>query len=101
MFGGDSGKEWNASTPKSSCTGENQPILASVYPGGSEAAVAVVRKVLAKMSIPVTLLDATTLSQLRQDGHLQFMARREQIVVIGVVFQILGMKYCMESLLIR
>ncbi|CAK9166541.1 unnamed protein product, partial [Ilex paraguariensis] len=33
------------------------------------AAVAVVKEILRNMSIPVKLLDVTTLSQLRKDGH--------------------------------
>ncbi|KAL3508798.1 hypothetical protein ACH5RR_028199 [Cinchona calisaya] len=63
------GQEWYASTPKSSCTGETQPMFNSVYPGGSLPAVEVVKRVLTNMSTPVTLLDITTLSQLRKDGH--------------------------------
>ncbi|CAI9088867.1 OLC1v1023315C1 [Oldenlandia corymbosa var. corymbosa] len=62
------GKEWNPSTAKS-CIGETQPIMDSSYPGGSLPAVGVVKGMLANMSTPVTLLDITTLSQLRKDGH--------------------------------
>lgn len=62
-----SGKEWNKT--KSTCNAETQPIFATTYPGGSPAAVTVVKEVLSNMTAPVTLLDVTTLSQLRKDGH--------------------------------
>ncbi|XAR56424.1 hypothetical protein NMG60_11036902 [Bertholletia excelsa] len=62
------GKEWNASE-STTCRGETQPLSNSTYPGGEHPAVAVVKEVLNNMSNPVTLLDITTLSQLRKDGH--------------------------------
>ncbi|XP_010272740.1 PREDICTED: protein trichome birefringence-like 38 [Nelumbo nucifera] len=61
------GSEWNQ--PKMNCNGQTQPLNGSAYPGGSPPAVAVVKNVLSKMSNPVDLLDITTLSQLRKDGH--------------------------------
>ncbi|KAH7844176.1 hypothetical protein Vadar_025191 [Vaccinium darrowii] len=61
------GKEWNQSN--STCRGQEQPLNGTLYPGGPPPAVAVVKEVLGNMSSPVTLLDITTLSQLRKDGH--------------------------------
>ncbi|KAJ4981607.1 hypothetical protein NE237_032444 [Protea cynaroides] len=61
------GNDWNE--PKGTCKGQTQPVNGSTYPGGSPPAVAVVKRVLSKMSKPVELLDVTTLSQLRKDGH--------------------------------
>ncbi|KAF7112663.1 hypothetical protein RHSIM_RhsimUnG0206800 [Rhododendron simsii] len=61
------GKEWNQS--KSTCQGQNQPLSGPTYPDGPLPAAAVVKEVLGKMLSPVTLLDVTTLSQLRKDGH--------------------------------
>lgn len=63
----DSGQEWNES--KSTCVGQTQPINGSTYPGGSPPAVGIVKEVLSSMSTQVTLLDITTLSQMRKDGH--------------------------------
>ncbi|GLU15099.1 hypothetical protein SLE2022_316250 [Rubroshorea leprosula] len=63
-----SSREWNATTNKN-CKGETTPVNGSVYPGGTPPQVGVVKEVLSKMSKPVTLLDTTTLSQLRKDGH--------------------------------
>lgn len=63
-----SGSEWNA--PKgSTCNGESQPISGPVYPGAALPAVGVVKGVLSKMTTAVQLLDVTTLSALRKDGH--------------------------------
>ncbi|KAJ9153462.1 hypothetical protein P3X46_026897 [Hevea brasiliensis] len=61
------GEEWNET--KSTCIGETQPISGRTYPGGSPPAATVVKQVLSEMKIAVTLLDITTLSQLRKDGH--------------------------------
>ncbi|GFY99253.1 similar to TRICHOME BIREFRINGENCE-LIKE 37 [Actinidia rufa] len=61
------GKEWNET--KSTCKGQDQPLKGPSYPGGSPPAVTAVKEVLANMTKPVTLLDITTLSQLRKDGH--------------------------------
>ncbi|KAL0306612.1 UNVERIFIED_CONTAM: protein trichome birefringence-like 42 [Sesamum radiatum] len=62
------GIEWNASST-ASCNGETQPISGGVYPGGTLPAVAVVKGVLSNMTTAVRLLDVTTLSELRKDGH--------------------------------
>ncbi|KAL6314250.1 hypothetical protein AAG906_016451 [Vitis piasezkii] len=51
------------------CNGETKPIKGSRYPTGLPPEVGVVKEVLSKISKPVTLLDITTLSQLRKDGH--------------------------------
>ncbi|KAH9779309.1 PMR5N domain-containing protein [Citrus sinensis] len=61
------GQEWNES--KSTCVGQTQPINGSTYPGGSPPAVGIVKEVLSSMSTQVTLLDITTMSQMRKDGH--------------------------------
>ncbi|XP_073128779.1 protein trichome birefringence-like 37 [Henckelia pumila] len=60
------GNEWGS---KSNCGGEQQPINGSTYPGGTPPAVKVLKKVLNTLRQPVYLLDVTTLSQLRKDGH--------------------------------
>ncbi|CAL5393831.1 unnamed protein product [Camellia sinensis] len=62
------GTEWNESN-STTCKGQRQPLSGSLYPGGLPPPVAVVKEVLHSMSSPVTLLDITTLSQLRKDGH--------------------------------
>ncbi|WOH00791.1 hypothetical protein DCAR_0520166 [Daucus carota subsp. sativus] len=61
-------REWNG-TGSSNCKGETEPISGSIYPGGSEPGVAVVKQVVSNMSTTVGLLDVTRLSQLRKDGH--------------------------------
>ncbi|KAI4341138.1 hypothetical protein MLD38_025898 [Melastoma candidum] len=57
---------------KTSCIGETEPILGSTYPGGPHPAEVVLEKLLSKMKKPVHLLQVTTLSQLRKDGHPSF-----------------------------
>ncbi|KAF8409138.1 hypothetical protein HHK36_005211 [Tetracentron sinense] len=61
------GSEWNE--PTKNCHGQIQPINGSTYAAGSPPPVAVVKKVLSNMLKPADLLDVTTLSQLRKDGH--------------------------------
>ncbi|PON69837.1 Trichome birefringence-like family [Parasponia andersonii] len=63
-----SGAEWNKSK-STTCEGETEPVSGSTYPGSWPPAVAVVDQLLTKMSTPVRLLNITTLSQLRKDGH--------------------------------
>ncbi|KAL8507691.1 hypothetical protein ACS0TY_018291 [Phlomoides rotata] len=63
------GAEWTNASKGAMCNGETQPISGSVYPGGALPAVAVVKSVLSNMTVAVQLLDVTTLSQLRKDGH--------------------------------
>lgn len=62
------GEEWNE-LESTTCAEQTEPVSGSSYPGGSPPAVAVVKEVLRKMRTPVGLLDVTTLSQLRRDGH--------------------------------
>ncbi|KMT17043.1 hypothetical protein BVRB_2g041040 [Beta vulgaris subsp. vulgaris] len=62
------GKEWN-DTSAIGCSKETMPIKGSTYPGGETPALGVVKQVLSTISKPVYLLDITTLSQLRKDGH--------------------------------
>ncbi|KHN19645.1 hypothetical protein glysoja_042542 [Glycine soja] len=51
------------------CAGQTKPISGLRYPGGPNPAEVVLEKVLKAMQKPVYLLDITTLSQLRIDGH--------------------------------
>jgi len=44
-------------------------LIGSTYPGGLPPAVGVLKSVLSTIKKPVTLLDITTLSLLRKDGH--------------------------------
>ncbi|KAJ1383757.1 PMR5 N-terminal domain [Sesbania bispinosa] len=62
------GEEWNEAQ-STSCKGQTEPLRGSRYPSGSPRPVVIVKEVLANMSKSVTLLDVTTLSQLRKDGH--------------------------------
>ncbi|XP_021825090.1 protein trichome birefringence-like 43 [Prunus avium] len=60
--------EW--SDPKAiNCNAQSKPLSGPDYPGKAHPAEEVVEKVLRSMSKPVHLLDVTTLSQLRKDGH--------------------------------
>ncbi|KAJ7981884.1 Trichome birefringence-like family [Quillaja saponaria] len=61
------GEDWNEKS--ATCEGQTQPLNGSTYPAGLPPAVAVVKEVLANMTTHVPLLDITTLSQLRKDGH--------------------------------
>ncbi|KAK4386563.1 protein trichome birefringence-like 37 [Sesamum angolense] len=54
---------------RSTCLGEQRPIKGSTYPTRRPAAAVIVSKVLSTLRKPVYLLDVTTLSQLRKDGH--------------------------------
>ncbi|XVE86313.1 hypothetical protein DITRI_Ditri18aG0025800 [Diplodiscus trichospermus] len=60
--------QWGEPNAKN-CEGQTKPISGTNYPGGQHPAELVVEKVLRTMSIPVHLLNVTTLSQLRKDGH--------------------------------
>lgn len=62
-----SGSDWNE--PKASCRGQTRAVQGTKYPGGSNPAQVVVEQVLSQMSKPVYLLNVTSLSQLRKDGH--------------------------------
>lgn len=62
-----SGSEWKEAG--SSCQGETEAINGTKYEGGTTAGVDLVKKVIARMKVKVSLLDITRLSQLRKDGH--------------------------------
>ncbi|CAI9116212.1 OLC1v1017304C1 [Oldenlandia corymbosa var. corymbosa] len=62
------GEEWNEPGVRD-CSLERRPLNSSNYPGGMPLASSVVNDVLSKISKPVILLNITTLSQLRPDGH--------------------------------
>ncbi|XP_027340769.1 protein trichome birefringence-like 43 [Abrus precatorius] len=51
------------------CEGQTRPVLGLRYPGGSHPAELVLERVIGTMQKPVYLLNITTLSQLRKDGH--------------------------------
>ncbi|KAL5729931.1 Protein trichome birefringence-like 39 [Ranunculus cassubicifolius] len=61
------GKDWNK--PTNDCKGEKLPVFGMKYPAGLPPQAFVVNKVLSRIKKPVKLLDVTTLSQLRKDGH--------------------------------
>ena len=63
-----SGSLWNEPSAKT-CIRQKTPVPGSTYPGGLPPAVAVLKGVLRTIKTPVTLLDITTLSLLRKDGH--------------------------------
>ncbi|XP_019455246.1 PREDICTED: protein trichome birefringence-like 41 [Lupinus angustifolius] len=52
-----------------SCVRETTPVVGSSYPGGLPRAVSVLNSVLNTIKKPVSLLNITTLSLLRKDGH--------------------------------
>ncbi|XP_030520466.1 protein trichome birefringence-like 38 [Rhodamnia argentea] len=62
-------REWGDLRGKD-CRAQTRPLLQSSYPGGANPAEAIVEKVLSGMSKPVQLLNITTLSALRKDGHV-------------------------------
>ncbi|KAK7276792.1 hypothetical protein RIF29_17938 [Crotalaria pallida] len=62
------GAKWGEPGAKS-CEGQMRPVLGLEYEGGAHPAELVLEKVLGAMSKPVYLLNITTLSQLRKDGH--------------------------------
>ncbi|XP_073152414.1 protein trichome birefringence-like 38 [Henckelia pumila] len=65
------GADWNEPGVKN-CSMETTPIQGSTYPGGLPLAAKVVQGILVNDILPsknVHLLDITTLSQLRKDGH--------------------------------
>lgn len=61
------GRDWNE--PSQSCAREMQPFFGLRYPAGTPMASVVVNKVFSRIRVPVYLLDVTTLSQYRKDGH--------------------------------
>ncbi|XP_010670501.2 protein trichome birefringence-like 37 [Beta vulgaris subsp. vulgaris] len=62
------GKDWDEIGVRD-CSKETIPTKGSTYPSSVPPALEVVKQVLSTMSTPVYLLDITTLSQLRKDGH--------------------------------
>ncbi|CAA0833553.1 Protein trichome birefringence-like 38 [Striga hermonthica] len=65
------GRDWN-DPGTTDCSKETKPLNGSTYPGGEPQALHVLKQVLSSNvspSKPVRLLDITTLSQLRKDGH--------------------------------
>ncbi|KAK8712286.1 hypothetical protein V6N13_147526 [Hibiscus sabdariffa] len=73
FFQGISPSHYNASSwnePKQrSCLGQTRPLLGSSCPGRAPPALGVLKKALSTVRKGVTLLDITTLSSLRKDGH--------------------------------
>ncbi|ONI16580.1 hypothetical protein PRUPE_3G107900 [Prunus persica] len=65
-------REWGDSAKSETCFGQTAPVLGTQYPGGSHPAQVILERVLRTMSKPVYLLNITTLSQLRKDGHPSF-----------------------------
>ena len=63
-----SGKGWSKKGVIN-CGQEVTPVSGSIFPGGLPKASYVLNDVLKKIEKPVHLLDITTLSQLRKDGH--------------------------------
>ncbi|XP_075671489.1 protein trichome birefringence-like 43 [Castanea sativa] len=51
------------------CAGQTKPLLGNNYPGGPHPAELLLEKVISTMLKPVYVLNVTTLSQLRKDGH--------------------------------
>ncbi|KAK6933900.1 Trichome birefringence-like, N-terminal domain [Dillenia turbinata] len=62
------GAEWGDPTT-TGCSKETEPVKGSTYPGGLPRQQVVAEEVLKTITTPVTLLDVTTLSQLRKDAH--------------------------------
>ncbi|XP_048328083.2 protein trichome birefringence-like 43 [Ziziphus jujuba] len=63
--------DWGDTSAKG-CEGQIRPVPGPNYPAGPHPAQLILKKVLHSISKPVTLLDVTTLSQLRKDGHPSF-----------------------------
>lgn len=61
--------EWKTVAASRNCYGETSPIPGSSYPGPYPNQMKVVQNVVRDMVTPTHLLDITTLSQLRKDGH--------------------------------
>ncbi|CAK7325050.1 unnamed protein product [Dovyalis caffra] len=61
-------KEWGQ-PGVTNCGKETEPVSGSTYPGRSPLALQVLENVLSSIKKPVHLLNITTLSQLRKDGH--------------------------------
>ncbi|KAF8397267.1 hypothetical protein HHK36_016177 [Tetracentron sinense] len=62
--------EWSsAGSVSKNCYGETAPLGGETYPGAYPDQMRVVQGVMRGMSTPAYLLDITTLSELRKDGH--------------------------------
>ncbi|BAT88950.1 hypothetical protein LR48_Vigan09g007400 [Vigna angularis] len=64
----DNAEKWGEQAGQT-CLRESRPVLGSKYPGGAVPAELSLQKVIRSMKKTVELLDLTTLSQLRKDGH--------------------------------
>ncbi|KAF1898081.1 hypothetical protein Lal_00032845 [Lupinus albus] len=62
------GSLWDKPSAKS-CVRETTPVVGSSYQGGLPQVVSVLKSVLSTIKKPVSLLNITTLSLLRKDGH--------------------------------
>ncbi|XP_058768858.1 protein trichome birefringence-like 43 [Vicia villosa] len=63
-------EQWGTPTESAKfCEGQEKPLLGTMYPGGPHPAELALQRVLSTMKKPINLLDITTLSQLRKDGH--------------------------------
>ncbi|KAK4414526.1 protein trichome birefringence-like 39 [Sesamum alatum] len=62
------GEEWNEPGVRN-CSKETRPMTGSSYPSGEPLAAKIVKDILSSNTTSVHLLDITTLSQLRKDGH--------------------------------
>lgn len=61
--------EWKTAAASRNCYGETSPIPGNSYPGPYPTQMKVVQDVIREMTTSTHLLDITTLSQLRKDGH--------------------------------
>ncbi|KAL5721010.1 hypothetical protein ACHQM5_013620 [Ranunculus cassubicifolius] len=61
--------EWKSSGTSKNCYGETSPVPGSWYPGRYPDQGRVLQNVIRDMTTSTYLLDITTLSQLRKDGH--------------------------------
>ncbi|KAJ9182023.1 hypothetical protein P3X46_006059 [Hevea brasiliensis] len=60
--------EWSNSLGKN-CEGETEPWFKPNYPGSTHPAQTIAERVLGTISKPIYMLNITSLSQLRKDGH--------------------------------
>lgn len=68
LFFFSSPSEWSSPVSKN-CYGETEPVSGWTYAGTYPTQMRVVQTVLQEMTNPPYLLDITTLSELRKDGH--------------------------------
>ncbi|KAF8409140.1 hypothetical protein HHK36_005213 [Tetracentron sinense] len=72
------GGDWHE--PGKNCSGQTEPLFGSEYPGGPHPAAIVVDEVLSDVKEKVYLLNVTTLSQLRKDGHPSYYVRGHSVL---------------------